>query len=147
MTIHYEVDGKVIKHFKTAVRVAVKTNATLLTRNEKRKNYKRGTVLIRSGVLYSKYLTKVRKQWAGMLVKEVNTSLLNFHPSSKYQRKVFLKKRAKKFNKLSYNSQQLRLEAEWHRLVYKIGYYDNIDLTLSDVQKKMENTGCVFKTR
>ena len=51
----------------------------------------------------------------------------------------------KKFNESNRNIQQLRLEAEWHRLVYKVGYCDNINLTLNDVQKKMENIGCKFK--
>ena len=45
MTVHYEVDGKIIKHFKTALREAVRTDAKILSRHETRKNFNKGTVL------------------------------------------------------------------------------------------------------
>lgn len=63
----------------------------------------------------------------------------------KYQILRSRKRFVKKFNESNRNIQQLRLESEWHRLVYKVGYCDNINLTLNDVQKKMENIGCKFK--
>ncbi len=148
MTIYYKVDGIVIKHFKTALCLAVKTNAKLMTRSEERKNYSRGTVLFRNGSLLVNGLSKSRKQWAEKVAKQVDTSVHFYsqkYVRSKYQILKSRKRFVKKFNKSNRNIQQLRLEAEWHRLVYKVGYCDNINLTLNDVQKKMENIGCKFK--
>ena len=75
MTIYYKVDGIVIKHFKTALCLAVKTNAKLMTRSEERKNYSRGTVLFRNGSLLVNGLSKSRKQWAEKVAKQVDTSV------------------------------------------------------------------------
>lgn len=58
MTVYYEVDGKVIKHFKTALREAVRTDAKLLSRKETKKNFSKVTVLMRHGVLHVNYLSK-----------------------------------------------------------------------------------------
>ncbi len=71
MTIYYKVDGVVIKHFKTALCLAVKTNAKLMTRSEERKNYSRGTVLFRNGSLLVNGLSKSRKQWAEKVAKQI----------------------------------------------------------------------------
>ena len=148
MTIHYVVDKTIIKPFSTAMKLAIKNNTKIMVRNEERKNYKRETVLFRNGSLLVNGLSKSRKQWAGKVAKQVDTSVHFYsqkYVRSKYQILRSRKRFVKKFNESNRNIQQLRLEAEWHRLVYKVGYCDNINLTLNDVQKRMENIGCKFK--
>ena len=148
MTIHYVVDETIIKHFSTAMKLAIKNNTKIMVRNEERKNYKRETVLFRNGSLLIHSLNKHRKQWVGKRDIVIDDSVQfysrkNFR--SKYQRLKSKKLFVKTFNEFNYSRQQLKLKAEWHRLVYKIGYYDNKDLTINDVQKRMENIGCKFK--
>ena len=148
MTIHYGVDKTIIKHFSTAMKLAIKNNAKIMVRNEERKNYKRETVLFRNGSLLIHSLNKHRKQWVGKRDIVIDDSIQfysrkNFR--SKYQRLKSKKLFVKTFNEFNYSRQQLKLKAELHRLVYKIGYYDNKDLTINDVQKRMENIGCKFK--
>ena len=148
MTIHYVVDKTIIKHFSTAMKLAIKNNAKIMVRNEERKKEKRETVLFRNGSLLVNGLSKSRKQWAEKVAKQIDTSVHFYsqkYVRSKYQILKSRKRFVKKFNESNRNIQQLRLEAEWHRLVYKVGYCDNINLTLNDVQKKMENIGCKFK--
>ena len=65
MTIHYVIDETIIKHFSTAMKLAIKNNAKIMVRNEERKNYKRETVLFRNGSLLIHSLNKHRKQWVG----------------------------------------------------------------------------------
>ena len=147
MTVHYEVDGKIIKHFKTALREAVRTDAKILSRHETRKNFNKGTVLIRHGILHVNYLTKVRKQWAVKRAKKLNTKLKMLSKvvkRSKYQKRKRTLKFVKEFNELSYERQQRRLTAIWSkkRHVFRLSV---IDKDMSDIKRDLENKGCIFK--
>ena len=147
MTVHYEVDGKIIKHFKTALREAVKTDAEILSRKETRKNFNKGTVLMRHGILHVNYLSKVRKQWAVKRVKKLNTKLKMLSKvvkRSKYQKRKRTLKFVKEFNQLSYERQQRRLRAVWSkkRHVFRLSI---VDMDMSEVKRELENKGCVFK--
>lgn len=147
MTVYYEVDGKVIKHFKTALRIAVLTDAKILSRKETKKNFSKVTVLMRHGVLHVNYLSKVRKQWAVKRVKKLNTKLKMLSKvvkRSKYQKRKRTLKFVKEFNQLPYESQQKRLTAIWSKERH-FSRLHFIDISIDEVKHTLENKGCLFK--
>lgn len=147
MTVHYEVDGRVIKHFKTAIKEAIKTNAQLVVRIENSKKYFKYTVISRHGFVYVNYLPKVRKQWVVKRVKKLNTKLKMLSKvvkRSKYQKRKRTLKFVKEFNQLPYERQQKRLTAIWSKERH-FSRLHFIDISIDEVKHTLENKGCLFK--
>lgn len=142
--ITYKVDDILVKHFKTALKLAVKSNAKLVIRIEVKKDFKKSTVIFRDGTLYVSHLSKGRKQWAESFIKNVVDikPLWKLVKRSKYQRRKQTVKFVQRFNELTYERQQIRIKAIWSRRKSI-----KRDLSLDYIVKDLTDKGCVIKRK